>query len=240
MTFYEASRTLGQTETPLSPVPGTIISANGNLEASCEDRKTPDDDGKSHQQISRVGSETSLFASVRRRSVIQTPGLATRKTDEQIPSKKTSQRRSFPPTPVLASVGRQDSLDSMSSRVMSLPPPPKFSSIDAADRVQTPSGGEYYRQLGDVAFGSLRITNGAASPIPSIRDEVPCTDLSACPPQQFAAADDESQTLTRPAVLSAEKRNNPIKSRPERTTALGSDTSGWTENAVSGSENVEL
>lgn len=109
----------------------------------------------------------SLYAPVRRRSIIQTPGLATRRAGENDYSRRSSLRHSNPPTPVMTARARQDSLDSNTARIMSLPPPPKLLSPEIYQRVETPSDGEY-KQLGAMAFGSLRITNGAASPIPSL------------------------------------------------------------------------
>ncbi|KAG7150906.1 hypothetical protein HYQ46_000109 [Verticillium longisporum] len=51
-------------------------------------------------------------------------------------------------------------------------PPPRFIAVDEVGRVETPSKLDY-RQLGAMKHGSLRITNGAASPVPSVDGDLP-------------------------------------------------------------------
>ncbi|KAK0729746.1 hypothetical protein B0H67DRAFT_7357 [Lasiosphaeris hirsuta] len=109
--------------------------------------------------ISRANSDLSLYMPVRRRSVIQKPGVATRSnsTRESPAQSRVNFRYSHPPTPNLS---RQQSFESYQSGVLSMPP-----CIPDADvpRVVTPCEDEY-QSIGAFKLGSLRITNGAASP----------------------------------------------------------------------------
>ncbi|KAK0387813.1 hypothetical protein NLU13_4058 [Sarocladium strictum] len=107
----------------------------------------------------RTRSETSLYPPHRRRSLIMTPGIATRAETPKL-RRKASFRRSMEPT---EPVSTGDSVDSKSSRHMSLPVLPSKSEM--ADRAPTPTEAEY-KQLGGIVFGTLRITNGAPSPSP--------------------------------------------------------------------------
>jgi hypothetical protein len=114
--------------------------------------------------ISRTNSDVSLYMPMRRRSIVQTPGVATRAHHSNPPvSAKSSFRRSLPPTP---SQSRHNSIESGIARRMSMPttiPSQTYSS----DRAVTPVEADY-KQLGGMKFGSLRITNGApvTSPVP--------------------------------------------------------------------------
>src|SRR5262249_11122958 len=95
------------------------------------------------ESLKRVDSNVSLYAPVRRRSVVQTPGLATRRAGDGDYSRKSSLRHSNPPTPKMTASARQDSLDaSAAARIMSLPPPPKLSVAEVFQRVETPSDGD--------------------------------------------------------------------------------------------------
>jgi hypothetical protein len=108
----------------------------------------------------RTQSETSLYPPHRRRSLIMTPGVATRAEAPQKLRRKASFRRSMEPTP---SVSRENSIDSKTWRHMSLPVLPSKSEL--AERAPTPSEAEY-KQLGVMMFGTLRITNGAPASSP--------------------------------------------------------------------------
>ncbi|KAL0937722.1 proteophosphoglycan ppg4 [Colletotrichum truncatum] len=127
-------------------------------------------------QITRANSDVSLYAPVRRRSMVLTPGLATRipSAADYSSSRRSSFRRSMPATPAFG----QSRLNSIES---SLNPPALFDEFVAEqdlpellhppvkepiERALTPSDMDY-RPLGAMKFGSLRITNGAASPLPS-------------------------------------------------------------------------
>ena len=105
-------------------------------------------------RLSRANSDISLYAPVRRRSLIRTPGVATR-----APSLSERGRRS---TSNLASAGghtRNTSFDPGPESISVLPKLPEPGQI----RAKTPSKFDY-RQLGSMEFGSLRITNGVPSP----------------------------------------------------------------------------
>lgn len=113
--------------------------------------------------------DTSLHAPVRRCSIICTPGLATRAATEEDTSQNSGIRHNRSVTSITPR-SRCGSVDSTSNRLLSLPPP----CLDPrahVDNVLTPSEAEY-KQLGAIQFGSLRITNGLASPAPSTDGEV--------------------------------------------------------------------
>ncbi|KAF7555860.1 hypothetical protein G7046_g6446 [Stylonectria norvegica] len=133
----------------------------------------PHDSPPNLSPISRTNSEASLYMPMRRRSIMQTPGVATRAPPPSIPQipAKSSFRKSHPPTP---SQSRHNSIESTKSRRMSMPV--VHSDSHHIARVETPEND--YRQLGDYSqlgmmkFGTLRITNGApASPVPENEHE---------------------------------------------------------------------
>ncbi|KAJ4298577.1 hypothetical protein N0V88_003607 [Collariella sp. IMI 366227] len=111
--------------------------------------------------ISRANSDLSLYMPVRRRSIIQTPGVATRSVSmrDLPPLPQPSFRLSHPPTP---SLSRQHSVESYRSGIISMPP--RIQDLDYAERVVTPRGDEYL-SIGAFKLGSLRITNGSPSPL---------------------------------------------------------------------------
>nr|CEG02277.1 unnamed protein product [Fusarium pseudograminearum CS3220] len=114
--------------------------------------------------ISRTNSDVSLYMPMRRRSVVQTPGVATRAHHSNPPvSGKSSFRKSLPPTP---SQSRHNSIESGMARRMSMPTTIP-SQTHSSGRAVTPVEADY-KQLGGMKFGSLRITNGApvTSPVP--------------------------------------------------------------------------
>lgn len=110
----------------------------------------------------RTQSETSLYAPARRRSIILTPGIATRSEPRTKSLKKNASfRNSIGPSPV---VSRQNSIDSKIKRRQSLPVPGPSSALGG--RSSTPTDFEY-QQIGGMKFGSLHITNGAPAPSPA-------------------------------------------------------------------------
>ncbi|GKT62306.1 proteophosphoglycan PPG4 [Colletotrichum tofieldiae] len=122
-------------------------------------------------QLPRANSEVSLYAPVRRRSMIQTPGLATRLPTEYPASRRSSLRHSVPTTPA----GGRSRLNSIESSAYPIQPLSEYFSepdylpppaTEPVERALTPSDMDY-RPLGAMKFGSLRITNGVASPLPS-------------------------------------------------------------------------
>ncbi|RSL70241.1 hypothetical protein CEP54_001918 [Fusarium duplospermum] len=123
--------------------------------------------------ISRTNSDVSLYMPMRRRSVIQKPGVATRAHHSNHPiSSKSSFRNSHPPSP---SQTRHNSIESDLVRRMSLPSIP--SRTQSPERVTTPTEADY-RQLGGMKFGSLRITNGAPVATPVPEDDVKAQGVS--------------------------------------------------------------
>jgi hypothetical protein len=114
--------------------------------------------------ISRTNSDVSLYMPMRRRSIVQIPGVATRAHHSNPPvSAKSSFRKSLPPTP---SQSRRNSIESGMARRMSMPTTIP-SQTHSSSRAVTPVEADY-KQLGGMKFGSLRITNGAPvnSPVP--------------------------------------------------------------------------
>ncbi|PCD32853.1 hypothetical protein AU210_009090 [Fusarium oxysporum f. sp. radicis-cucumerinum] len=118
--------------------------------------------------ISRTNSDVSLYMPMRRRSVVQTPGIATRAHHSNPPvSAKSSFRKSLPATP---SQSRHNSIESGMARRMSMPTTIP-SQAQSPDRAVTPVEADY-KQLGGMKFGSLRITNGAPGTSPMPEDDV--------------------------------------------------------------------
>lgn len=111
--------------------------------------------------ISRTNSEISLHPPMRRRSMIQTPGVATRTrpSPSTARSRRSSLRHSHPPTP---SMSRQPSFDEAAeNRHLSLPPLPIPTCMNGdTPRVLTPKDSDY-TTTGAFKFGTLRITNGS-------------------------------------------------------------------------------
>ncbi|KAK4102132.1 hypothetical protein N658DRAFT_352775 [Parathielavia hyrcaniae] len=111
--------------------------------------------------ITRASSDVSLYMPVRRRSIIQTPGVATRSRSarELASLPQPSFRLSHPPTP---SLSRQQSVESYRSGVMSMPA--RVLHQESAERVVTPCEDKYL-STGAFKLGSLRITNGSPCPL---------------------------------------------------------------------------
>lgn len=109
--------------------------------------------------VTRTNSEASLYMPVRRSSIIQIPGVATR---PQQTTRILSSRPSFLNT-LLQTPGqsRRNSIESIATRRMPVP---------SAQVALEPCEAEY-KQLGGMKFGSLRITNGAPEFTPSPHDE---------------------------------------------------------------------
>ncbi|PNY25076.1 Uncharacterized protein TCAP_04986 [Tolypocladium capitatum] len=115
--------------------------------------------------IARNNSDVPLCIPMRRRSLIQTPGVATRrvKDDRRSPTLPSTQVK--PATPAI-----QPSYDSPPHQIDGrLSPPPYALVSEPQDRAVTPCEADY-RQLGGMKFGTLRITNG--SPVPSSAVEI--------------------------------------------------------------------
>jgi hypothetical protein len=137
-----------------------------------------DDLGNANQSagssITRTNSDVSLYMPMRRRSVVQTPGIATRAHHSKPPvSVKSNFRKSLPPTP---SQSRRNSIESGLPRRMSMPTTIP-SQVQSLDRAVTPVEADY-KQLGGMKFGSLRITNGAPGTSPVPEHDVKCQGVS--------------------------------------------------------------
>ncbi|KAK1825835.1 hypothetical protein QBC39DRAFT_37974 [Podospora conica] len=161
LTSYEAKRLLNLTEEPLFEH-ATAMSENKTTvvtETTWKSSNPANAANATSAPISRVNSDLSLYMPVRRRSVIQKPGVATRSNsmrDDAMVSRPTV-RYSHPPTP---SLSRQTSFESYRGGVISMPPLLHDANIP---RVLTPCE-DNYQSIGAFKLGSLRITNGAASP----------------------------------------------------------------------------
>lgn len=111
--------------------------------------------------ITRESSDVSLYAPVRRRSLVQTPGVATRSSpvrDSGVLPQLNLQVDDPPPF----GVSRQQSFESYESGFISIPP--RVQDRDAVPRVVTPCE-EPYQSIGAFKLGTLRITNPSPSPV---------------------------------------------------------------------------
>lgn len=167
---YESRRLLNLSEQLTSCQEDPIVSED-KFQVSQNTWKSSHPHQPASVQIPRVNSDVSLYAPVRRRSMIQTPGLATRMPMEYSASRRSSVRYSLPPTPA-GGCSRLNSMEShaiATSTLADFVSQPEYLSMPVAEPVEralTPSDMDY-RPLGSMKFGSLRITNGAASPLPS-------------------------------------------------------------------------
>lgn len=120
--------------------------------------------------MSRSNSEVTLHPPMRRRSIVQTPGVATRTVRPAPVTARTSYRHSLPATP---NMSRQASFDGSDCRVVSLPPlppiPTPFRVTEDIPRVVTPTEGDY-STTGGFKFGTLRITNGGPDVTPDVSE----------------------------------------------------------------------
>ncbi|KAK3330946.1 hypothetical protein B0H66DRAFT_82360 [Apodospora peruviana] len=159
LTSYEAKRLLNLVEEPLEHV--TTLSEHNMTVVTETTWKSSNPTNPASTPITRANSDVSLYMPVRRRSVIQKPGVATRSnsTRDGFTQSRPNFRYSHPPTP---NMSRQPSFESYRSGVLSMPP--KLADPDFMPRVVTPCE-EKYQSIGAFKLGSLRITNGAASPV---------------------------------------------------------------------------
>lgn len=164
MTSYEAKRLLNLDEEPafenVTTMSHSTMSVITETTWKSSNPANPPPNPPS-TSISRANSDLSMYVPVRRRSVIQTPGVATRANSiRNSPAQsRRNYRFSHPPTPNLS---RQQSFESNRSGVISMPP--RIPEPDAIPRVVTPCE-DGYQSIGAFKLGSLRITNGAASPL---------------------------------------------------------------------------
>ncbi|KAK0628703.1 hypothetical protein B0T17DRAFT_588749 [Bombardia bombarda] len=165
MGSYEAKRLLNLVEEPTLEHATTIsenrLSVVSETTWKCSNPADPANQiYPASTPISRANSDLSLYMPVRRRSIIQTPGVATRANSFRNSPVMTrpNVRFSHPTTPNLS---RQPSFESYRGGIISMPP--RIADPDTLQRVVTPCEDDY-QSTGAFKLGSLRITNGAASP----------------------------------------------------------------------------
>ncbi|KAK7398552.1 hypothetical protein QQX98_012074 [Neonectria punicea] len=171
---YEAQRLMTLDRDVINEFPEMVVESHSLVSEVTETTwKSSNPAHPSSAPITRSNSDVSAYMPTRRRSIIQTPGVATR-AHRSPPSAKSSLHNSLPTTP---SHTRHNSIESVVERTSSAPPA-QFSS-QPPDRVVTPCELDY-QQLGGMKFGSLRIINGSPgrSPRPdatieSERDSAP-------------------------------------------------------------------
>lgn len=113
--------------------------------------------------ISRTNSEVSMHPPMRRRSMVQTPGVATRSVRPGPPNARPSVRRSHTNTSTLVTHASFEPDDS----IPSIPPlPTPYRLEENVPRVATPKDGEY-STTGAFKLGTLRITNGSPDATPA-------------------------------------------------------------------------
>lgn len=158
LTSYEAKRLLNLAEEP-GLEQEAAMSENRMTVVTETTWKSSNPTNPPSAPITRANSDVSLYMPIRRRSMIQTPGVATRSTPARDipPVPQLNFRHSHPPTP---SLSRQQSVESYRSGVMSMPPPAQDSEL----RAVTPCEDKYL-SIGAFKLGSLRITNGSPSPV---------------------------------------------------------------------------
>ncbi|KAI1779283.1 hypothetical protein F4818DRAFT_438068 [Hypoxylon cercidicola] len=166
---YEAQRLLNLVEVPSHESNSAISENRAHIsEAMRDDSKgrrpsIPD----TNASMTRENSEVSLYTPMRRRSLMMTPGVATRDVRPDPSSSRGRTRYSLPSTP-----SRRESLESMNVGTISFPP--LLTHPDPIPRALTPCEAEY-KQTGAFKLGTLRITNGspARSPARDPNDAIP-------------------------------------------------------------------
>lgn len=113
-----------------------------------------------HTSLARTTSDLSFYAPMRRRSVIQTPGVATRPRRDDMLSvpDRSSSRISRKSQPIFGDDPFSFQPSSKASKHISMPSMPiGFAPLE---RASTPLESDY-KQLGGMKFGSLKIMNGS-------------------------------------------------------------------------------
>jgi hypothetical protein len=156
MTSYEAKRLLNLADDTGFEQAATM--SENRMAGVSENAWNTSNPGQA-SSLSRTSSEVSLYMPVRRRSIIQTPGVATRSSPDPEPElpplPRPNVRYSHPPTP---SLSRQHSVESYRSGITSMPP--RLEEPESTQRVLTPCEDKYL-SIGAFKLGSLRITNGS-------------------------------------------------------------------------------
>lgn len=180
LSSYEAQRILNLVRDQPTPLPRSQTSTS-LVELDQEERRARASRRVSlpiqpeSAPITRSNSEMSLHPPMRRRSLIQTPGVATRTrpSPPSMKSVKSSFRHSHPPTP---SMSRQPSLESNDGHFLSLPPlPSSGNDVGSLYRVLTPKDTDY-STTGAFKLGTLRITNGSPDMTPHVTAALEAVD----------------------------------------------------------------
>lgn len=180
LSSYEAQRILNLVRDHPTPLPRTQTSTS-LFELDQDERRARASRRVSlpiHTEsapISRSNSDMSLHPPMRRRSMIQTPGVATRTrpSPSSSQSAQSSFRHSHPPTPTMS---RQPSLESNDGRFLSLPPlPSSHNEVGSLYRVLTPQDTDY-STTGAFKLGTLRITNGSPDLTPNVARALEAVD----------------------------------------------------------------
>ncbi|KAK7426517.1 hypothetical protein QQZ08_006975 [Neonectria magnoliae] len=190
---YEAQRLLTLDRGVINESPEIVMESHSLVSEVTETTwKSSNPAHPSSAPITRSNSDVSAYMPTRRRSIIQTPGVATR-AHRSPPSVKSSFHNSLPTTP---SHTRHNSIESVVERTSSAPPA-QFSS-QPPDRVVTPCELDY-QQLGGMKFGSLRIINGSPgrSPRPDATIESERDSAPARPTFRTSYSGREAPTFDR-------------------------------------------
>ncbi|KAK3191127.1 hypothetical protein K4F52_002713 [Lecanicillium sp. MT-2017a] len=116
----------------------------------------------------------------RRRSITQTPGVATRthKPSSSVTSLRNATSMPFSMAQETPTAASQQSNTGLTPTSQSFPHPPQISTERSSTPCEAP-----YMQLGGITFGTLRITNG--SPAPSLPEKTGETASKARPTKQL-------------------------------------------------------
>lgn len=199
--------------------------------------------------ISRSHSEITLHPPMRRRSIIQTPGVATRSVRPGLVTSRTSYRHSLPATP---NISRQASFDGPDCRVVSLPPlppiPASFRPTGDIPRVVTPTEGDY-STTGGFKFGTLRIINGSPEMTPIVPESrggqvdsftLPAASLgyfTKLPPSEEETSDSRlrrTQSFVQPAATEKLEDRANCLAQPEHATRAEINAPTLSVNVPSG------
>ncbi|KAL1848158.1 hypothetical protein Daus18300_013691 [Diaporthe australafricana] len=205
--------------------------------------------------ISRSHSEITLHPPMRRRSIVQTPGVATRSVRPGLVTSRTSYRHSLPATPNLS---RQASFDGPDCRVVSLPPlppiPASFRRTEDIPRVVTPTEADY-SATGGFKFGTLRIINGSPEMTPSVPEPhgsqfdsltLPAASLgyfTKLPPREEETSDSRlrrTQSFVQPAATEKPEGRANCVAQPEHATRAEINAPTLSVNVPSSKIEMEL
>ncbi|KAH8197472.1 hypothetical protein TruAng_008367 [Truncatella angustata] len=166
---YEAKRLLNLVEEPAYEK--NSIASESCFQAVRPQRRasiqSPVGDKTANANIGRASSDVSLYVPMRRKSLIATPGVATRAPapPPPVPAVPAMPRKSYARFSLPSTPARRDSLDSIAGSILSIPP--LSINPDSFPRATTPCD-EDYGHIGAFKIGSLRITNGSPAMSPAV------------------------------------------------------------------------